>query len=89
MAYATATAKRDLSHVYNLYYSSGPRQILNPLSKARDQIRILMDTSWVCNMLSHKRNSQEQNLKERTGGKREKAVQQKEPHEKGHSLAVK
>ena len=32
-------------------------QILNPLSEARDQICILMDTSWVLNLLSHNRNS--------------------------------
>ena len=32
-------------------------QIVNPLSEARDQICILMDTSWVLNPLSHKRNT--------------------------------
>ena len=32
-------------------------QILNPLSKAKAQICILMDTSWVLNPLSHNRNS--------------------------------
>ena len=31
-AYTTATAMRDASHVYNLYYSSQQRWILNPLS---------------------------------------------------------
>ena len=31
--------------------------ILNPLSKARDQTCILLDTSWILNLLSHKGNS--------------------------------
>ena len=56
-AYTTATAMQDLSRVCDLYHSSQQHQILNPLSKARDQICILMDTSWVCNLLSHSRNS--------------------------------
>ena len=34
------------SRVWDLYHSS--RRILNPLSKTRDQTRILMDTSQVC-----------------------------------------
>ena len=29
------------------YHSSQQRWILNPLSRARDQIHILMDTSWI------------------------------------------
>ena len=32
-------------------------QVLNPLSKARDQTHILMETRWVLNPLSHKGNS--------------------------------
>ena len=36
LAFATATAIPDPSHVCNLYHSSGERQILNPLSEARD-----------------------------------------------------
>ena len=56
LAYATATAMWDLSHVCNLYHSSGQRQILNPLRK-RDQTHILMDTSWILHSLSHKGNS--------------------------------
>ena len=37
--------------------SSWQHQILNPLSEARDRIRILTDTSWVLNLLSHSGNS--------------------------------
>ena len=50
-ATATATARQDPSHICNL------RQVLNPLSKARDQTRILMDTSQALNLLSHTGNS--------------------------------
>ena len=56
-ACATATAKPDLSRVCNLYHSSRQRRILNPLGETRDRTHILMDTSWVCNPLSHNRNS--------------------------------
>ena len=45
--YVTATATPDPSHICNLHYSSQQCHILNPLSKARDQTRILMDISWV------------------------------------------
>ena len=41
---ATATAMPDLSCICNLHYSSQQHQILNPLSQARDQTYILMDT---------------------------------------------
>ena len=34
---ATATAKLDPSHIYDLYHRSRQHQILNPLSKVRDQ----------------------------------------------------
>ena len=47
-AYAKATAMLDLSHVCNLLYSSWQCWILNPLSGARDQTGILMDTIQVC-----------------------------------------
>ena len=47
LAYTTATAMRDLSHVYNLYHSSRQCRILDPLSKARDGTHILIDTSWI------------------------------------------
>ena len=42
-----AIAMLDLSHVYDLPLSSQQYQILNPLSQARDQTRVLMDTSQV------------------------------------------
>ena len=48
LAYTTATSMPDPSCVCNLYHSSQQCRILNLLSKARDQTRILMDTSQVC-----------------------------------------
>ena len=56
-AYTTATATRDPSRVCDLYHSSWQCQILNPLNKARDRTRILLDTSQVYNLLSHNINS--------------------------------
>ena len=44
---ATATAMKDPSWVCKLQHSSRRAWILNPLSKARDQTRILMDPSQV------------------------------------------
>ena len=46
-AYATATATRDPSCVFDLRHSSRQHQILNPRSQARDQTSILMDASRV------------------------------------------
>ena len=46
-ATATATAMTGLSHVCDLHHSSQQRLILNPLSEARDQTHVLMDTSQV------------------------------------------
>ena len=56
-AYATATATPDLSHVFDVYHSSWQCRILNPLSKARDRTRNLMETRRIPNLLSHNRNS--------------------------------
>ena len=44
LASTTATAARDLGHICDLLHGLQQCQILNPLSKARDQIRILVDT---------------------------------------------
>ena len=46
-AYPKATATPDPSHSCELHHSSLQCQILNPLSKARDQTRILTDPSQV------------------------------------------
>ena len=46
--YATPTETWDLSSVCDLYHSSGQGQIPNPLGKAKDQTRILMDTNQIC-----------------------------------------
>ena len=56
-AYTTAMATPDLNHFCNLHHSLWPCQILNPLSEARDQAHILMDTTQVLNLLSHNGNS--------------------------------
>ena len=58
-AYTTATTTRDPSFVCDLHHSSWQRQILNPLSEARDRTCILMDSSRVLLLLSHDRNSPE------------------------------
>ena len=47
LAYATDTARPDLSHVCDLHHSSWQHRILNPLGRARDQTCILTDTSRV------------------------------------------
>ena len=53
-AYATTTAKPDLSFICGLHCSLRQYWILNLLSKARNQTCILMDTSQVLNPLSHR-----------------------------------
>ena len=45
-ACATVMATQILSHVCNLHHSSQQHRIPNPLSEAKDQTCILMDTSW-------------------------------------------
>ena len=50
-----AAASRHYSH--GNAGSKQQRRILNPLSKAKDWTHILMDTSWVLNLLSHNGNS--------------------------------
>ena len=57
LAYTTATATQDLSHVCDLPHSSWQHQILNPRSEARDRTHVLMDTGQVCKPLSHNGNS--------------------------------
>ena len=47
LAYITATATPDLSHVCNLRHSSQQRRILNPLSEARDGTLNLTVPSWI------------------------------------------
>ena len=47
LAYTTATATLDPSHICDLHHSSQQHQILDPLNKARDQTCVLMDTPWV------------------------------------------
>ena len=53
LAYITATAMWDPSHICDLHHSSRQCRILNPLSEARDRTRNLRDPSQVCNPLSH------------------------------------
>ena len=47
LADVTATATTDPSRVCNLHHSSQQCQILNPGSEARDQTRVLMDSSQI------------------------------------------
>ena len=56
-AYTTATAKPDPSHICDLCCIFWPCWILNPLTEARDQICIFMDTSCILNPLSHNGNT--------------------------------
>ena len=45
LRYSHSNTESKLHHM--LHHSSWQCQILNQLSKARDQTRIIMDTSWV------------------------------------------
>ena len=46
--YTTVTARQDPSRICNLHHSSWQRQILNPLSEARDRTQNLMVTTQIC-----------------------------------------
>ena len=46
--YTIASATWDLSYVCDLHHSSQQHWIPNPLSKARNQTRVLIDTNRVC-----------------------------------------
>ena len=56
--YAGSQAKGPIrATAAGLHHSSQQRRILNPLSEARDRTLFLMNPSWVCQPLSHNRNS--------------------------------
>ena len=57
-AYTTVTAVPNLSHICDLHHSLWQRQILNPLSEARDPALSSWRLCWVLNPLSHNGNSQ-------------------------------
>ena len=46
-AYTSATAMPDPGLICDLHHSSWQRQILNPLSEARDQTWVLMDARQI------------------------------------------
>ena len=48
LAYTTATATPDPSHICNLHHSSRQQRILNPLSEAEDRTHVLMVNSQIC-----------------------------------------
>ena len=48
LTYTTATATQDPSRICDLHHSSQQRQILNPLSKARDRTLNLMVPNQIC-----------------------------------------
>ena len=52
-AYATAIATQDLSHLCNLHHKLMAMLDPYPLSKARDQTHIFMDTSWLMSTAPH------------------------------------
>ena len=47
LAYTTASATPDPSHVCNLHHSSWPHRILHPRSEARDGTCNVMVPSWI------------------------------------------
>ena len=52
-AYAPVIAMPNPGCICDIHCSSSQRQILNPLSEARDRTHVLMDTSQVLNPLRH------------------------------------
>ena len=48
LAFTTATGMQDLSHICDLLHSLQQCRIPDPLREARDQTRVLMDTSQIC-----------------------------------------
>ena len=54
---AIATARRNRNHMRKLHRSLRQHQILNPMSEARDQTHIFMDSSQILNPLNHNGNS--------------------------------
>ena len=54
---ACAIVTQDPNHICNLRCSLWHHRILNPMSEAREETHVLMDTSWVLNPLSHNGNS--------------------------------
>ena len=46
--FATATATQDPSRACDLHHRSWLSRVLNPLSKAGDRTRVLMDANQVC-----------------------------------------
>ena len=70
LTYATATW--NLSHICDLHHSYGNTTSFNPVSRARDQTQILMDTSRVCyhwvteGTAQEKAKSQKKNKKKKT-----------------------
>ena len=52
-AYATAIAMWDPRHVCDLHRSLWQQGMLSPLSKAKDQTCIFLDTSQILNLLSN------------------------------------
>ena len=47
-AYTTTTAMWDPSHICELHHSSRQLWALDPVSEARDQTHIFMDTRQIC-----------------------------------------
>ena len=57
LAYTTAPATPDPSHICNLCHNLWQCRCLNPPSEARDRTLILTDISWILNPMSHNGNS--------------------------------